>query len=93
MARKLSALHRNLVMTAGLLSLASCGGVKDWDLRNLGGGFNTTGAAQQATLARPTPDARGVISYPGYQVVVARPGDTVATIAQRLNLSPGSVAQ
>lgn len=93
MAGKHSAFHRNLILCAGVAALASCGQVKDWDLRNLSGGFNTTNAAEQATLNRPTPDSRGVISYPGYQVAVARRGDTVASIAARLGISPGDLAR
>ena len=34
-----------------------------------------------------TPDARGVISYDGYQAAAARSGDTVASVAQRIGLS------
>jgi murein DD-endopeptidase MepM/ murein hydrolase activator NlpD len=93
MALKLTAIHRTLVMSAGLLSLAACSDVKDWDLRNMSGGFNTTGAAERATLARPTPDNRGVLSYPGYQVVVAKRGDTVGRIANRLGLAPDELAR
>lgn len=93
MALKLTAIHRNLLMSVGLLALAACGDVKDWDLRNMSGGFNTTGAAERATLARPAPDNRGVISYPGYQVVVAKRGDTVTSIANRLSLAPDELAR
>ena len=46
--------------------------------------FSTTAAAKAANTARPTPDSRGVISYPGYQVAVANRGDTVTTIAARI---------
>lgn len=93
MALKLTAIHRTLVLGAGVLSLAACSDVKDWDLRNMSGGFNTTGAAERATLARPTPDNRGVLSYPGYQVVVAKRGDTVGGIANRLGLAPDELAR
>lgn len=44
------------------------------------------------TAPRPEPDARGVISYPNYQVAVARPGDTVQTIAGRLGLDSAALA-
>jgi len=66
--------------------LAACSQPFDFDLRGFGGGFNTTGAARQATQARPLADDRGVISYPNYQVAVARPGDRVADIAARLGI-------
>ena len=56
----------------------------DFDLRGAAGGLDTSDAARQATLARPAPDTRGVISYPNYQVAVARRGDTTASIAARV---------
>ena len=62
----------------------------DWDLRN--NGSATAGAVENATTARPQPDSNGVISYPGYQVVVARRGDTVAALAARVGLSGEQLA-
>ena len=41
----------------------------------------------------PAPDARGVITYPDYQVVVARADDTVQTVAQRLGQDPAALAR
>jgi lipoprotein NlpD len=46
----------------------------------------TLGAAPAATV-NATPDASGIVSYDGYQAAVARPGDTVASVAQRIGLS------
>lgn len=71
-----------------LLCAAGCSGPLDMDLRGNVGAFSTASAAQSATTQRPAPDARGVISYPNYQVVVAQKGETVATIATRLGFSP-----
>ncbi len=69
-----------------VLALAGCGGV---DL----GGFNLRSPnPTQHTAARPEPDARGVISYPTYQVAVARRGDTVADLANRIGLSASEIA-
>ena len=96
MTIELIAKHRNLMLGGAMLALAACGGnsPKDWDLRGMsGGGFDTAPAAQRATLDRPAPDSRGVISYPGYQVVVAKRGDTVAGIASRLNLSASDLGR
>ncbi|MCA0274330.1 MAG: LysM peptidoglycan-binding domain-containing M23 family metallopeptidase [Proteobacteria bacterium] len=79
----------------GALALAGCDadGSFDPDLRNFGrGGFDTTDAAKNATAPRPATDDRGVISYPTYQVVVARRGDTVDSIAQRVGLNAGELA-
>ena len=64
-------------------------GALDWDLRTNGG---TSGAAQNVS-ARPSPDARGIISYPGYQVAVARRGDTVASVAARVGVAPDQLAR
>jgi LysM repeat protein len=75
-----------------VLALAACdpNGNFDIDMRNFGrGGFDTTAAAENATLPRPATDDRGVISYPTYQVVVARRGDTVQTVADRIGM-PGA---
>mgnify|MGYP003472882393 FL=1 len=80
---------RALVLGASLLALAACeqDGSFDLDFRQFGrGGLDTTDAARQATADRPQPDARGVISYPGYQVAVARQGDTVESVAARVGL-------
>lgn len=78
-----------------LLALAACepGGGFDPDLRHFGrSGLDTTAAASQATAARPAADARGIISYPGYQVAVARRGDTVESVAARIGLPAGELA-
>lgn len=77
-----------------LIALAACqNGSFDPDLRGFGrGGFSTTGAAQSATADRPTPDSRGVISYPTYQVAVAQRGDTVRTVAARVGVNADALA-
>ena len=81
-------------LTAMLL-LSACvggGGGLDWDLRG-GAGFDTSDAARAATNPRPNADSRGVISYPGYQVAVARRGDTVATVAGRIGMDAAELAR
>lgn len=90
--------RRVVYASVTLLALAACdqigngqGRSFDWDMRNLGDGFNTTEAAQNLS-ARPRPDDRGVISYPNYQVVVAERGETVRQIATRLNLDANALA-
>ena len=78
-----------------LLALTACdpNGGFDIDMRNFGrGGFDTTDAARNATLPRPSTDDRGVISYPTYQIVVARRGDTVQSVADRIGLPAGELA-
>ncbi|WP_050602261.1 peptidoglycan DD-metalloendopeptidase family protein [Ruegeria sp. 6PALISEP08] len=73
--------------------LAGCEGPLDYDLRGQVGGFSTTDAVQSATTSRPTPDSRGVITYPNYQVVVARQGDTVRDVAARVGLPEGELSR
>lgn len=70
-----------------LTVMSGCLDTLDYDLRgDLGGGLDTTTAAQTATAQRPEPDDRGVISYPSYQVAVAKRGDTLAEISQRVGI-------
>lgn len=57
---------------------------------NAQGGTVTAPAPQDGPVQGPasgTADGNGVITYDGYQSVVARQGDTVATIAARVGLS------
>jgi lipoprotein NlpD len=81
------------VLLAGvaLTSLAACNRPIDFDLRSFGDGFSTSEAALNAA-GRPAPDARGVITYPNYQVALAQDGDTVRTLAARLGVDAGALA-
>jgi murein DD-endopeptidase MepM/ murein hydrolase activator NlpD len=84
-----------LTLTAIALALSACStpdGRFDWDLRAPSAG-NTADAARNATAPRPQADNRGVISYPGYQVVVAGRGDTVQAIAGRLGTSAAELGR
>ncbi len=85
---------RPALLAAGLatLALGGCDTRLDPDLRGLGGGFSTTEAALNAA-PRPAPDARGVISYPTNQVVVAQRGDTVRAVSLRLGINAEEVAR
>lgn len=59
----------------------------DYDMRDtFGGSLDTTSAAKGATAERPRPDKRGIISYPNYQVAVARKGDTLNDVATRIGI-------
>jgi murein DD-endopeptidase MepM/ murein hydrolase activator NlpD len=95
-------LPRTSTLRAGLvglslLALPACVNEQlnalDWDLRSGGSTLDTTGAARTATGNRPTPDARGIISYPTYQVAVGQRGDTVASVAQRVGLDANALAR
>lgn len=82
------------------VTLASCGpngeyagfDLSKFDPDMRAGSMNTTQAAA-AAQPRPQPDARGVITYPGYQVVIARQGDSVSSIASRLGVNAAQIAQ
>lgn len=74
--------------------LAGCTEPLDLDLRGMmNGGFNTADAANAATVPRPDPDDRGVISYPNYQVAVAQRGDTLGKLATRIGLPADELAR
>ncbi len=83
---------RTVIAATSLLALAACDGF-DFDLRGRTGAFGTSDAVQGAVPGRPDPDARGVISYPGYQVAVARQGDTAESIAARVGLSADEIVR
>lgn len=94
-----SPLLRVLGLGTALAALTACTGGQpgmmqdfDWDLRGGANTLDTSDAALQATAARPSPDANGVISYPGYQVAVARRGDSVASVAARIGINAGELA-
>ena len=90
------AVIRILALGTTLGTLAACSSDPsqlDWDLRPQGAGaYSTADAARSATADRPAPDGRGVISYPGYQVAVARRGDTVGSVAARVGIPPAELA-
>jgi hypothetical protein len=95
MIRTRSAL-RLLALGSAFGAISACSdnpALIDWDLRPDGAGaFSTADAARSASAARPMPDANGVISSPGYQVAVARQGDTVASVAARTGMNPAELA-
>ncbi len=84
----------SLLATASATLLTACGDQPlDFDLRGIGGGFSTADAATGPLANRPKPDDRGVISYPNYQVAVARRGDTLGDVAKRVNVDPAALAR
>ena len=83
-----------LLAGSSVLLLAACEGQPlDFDLRGVNGGFSTADAARGNLADRPKPDDRGVISYPNYQVAVARRGDTLADVAARVGASTDALAR
>ena len=83
-----------IVMSTAVIALSGCGDSRlDFDLRGaFGDAHSTADAARNATADRPEPDNRGVISYPNYQVAVARRGDTVSDLAARIGSDAGQLA-
>ena len=70
--------------------LAACESIDIPEFRIPDLGFS---APTQPVIDRPLPDARGVITYETYQVMVARNGDTVTTMAGRIGVSPEKLAR
>ena len=75
-----------------LLNVGSCGVLSNLDFDLRGNEYDTSDAVRKAMKTRPLPDSRGIISYATYEVAVARQGDTVKSIANRLGLEPKNVA-
>ncbi|ROT96139.1 peptidoglycan DD-metalloendopeptidase family protein [Histidinibacterium lentulum] len=84
---------RRMLAASALALAAGCSGSGvDFDMRGLGGGFNTSDVTRDLP-ARPEPDARGIITYPNSQAAVARQGETVAQLAARLGLDAAELAR
>ncbi len=92
-------LHRpmRLTLMAGTsaILLAGCENQPlDYDMRStFGDGFTTADAARGPLAERPKPDSRGVIAYPTYQVAVARRGDTLKDVANRIGANGNELAR
>ena len=68
-------------------TIAGCTNSFSLDVRDqFGGILDTTSAAATAVAERPEPDARGVITFATYQVVLARTGDRMAMSLHALAL-------
>ncbi len=92
--RRASARTRMAIAATSVLTLVACEDGLDFDLRgNFGNAPSTAQAAKNATAPRPKPDNRGIISYPGYQVAVARRGDTLVDLGARIGVDPGTIAR
>ncbi len=84
---------KGLAVSTMALAAAGCSAPMDLDLRGHFNQFSTAEAARLSTTQRPKPDDRGIISYPNYQVVVARRGDTVGDVAKRIGADGGALAR
>ncbi|MGR3715346.1 MAG: peptidoglycan DD-metalloendopeptidase family protein [Thermohalobaculum sp.] len=87
---KFHTLARTLVHTTALLAVAGCVSTQSPDLAAVeikGSDPAATAPAATAVPASTVPDARGIVTYDGYQAAVARSGDTVASVAGRIGMS------
>ena len=75
-----------------VLSVGSCGVLSNLDFDLRGNEYDTSDAVRKAMKTRPLPDSRGIISYATYEVAVARKGDTIKSIADRLGLKSQNIA-
>ncbi|WP_106744651.1 peptidoglycan DD-metalloendopeptidase family protein [Yoonia maritima] len=91
MANGQRTVKRILMTGVALAALAACEDF-DPDFRDVGNGFDTSSSVANLPN-RPRPDDRGVISYPTYQVVVARKDDTIRGIAIRLGIDANELAE
>ena len=81
-----------IIAGIGITALTACAGA-DLDLRDrMAGAFDSSGATG-GSVARPEPDARGVITYATYQVAVAQRGDTARSVAQRIGFGADELAR
>lgn len=83
---------RPLMLGTSLLALVACDDF-DPDFRNFSGGPQASGAVVVESAPRPEPDDRGIISYPSYQVAVARRGDRVSDVAARVGIPVAELAR
>ena len=76
-----------ILSLCAVTALAGCTNSFGLDVRDqFGGILDTTNAAENAVAERPEPDARGVITFPSYQVVLARTGDRIGDVAARIGV-------
>ncbi len=81
------------ILSLAMVGITACALRPDIDIRSNLGGFSTAEAARTSITDRPDADSRGLISYPNFQFVVARDGDTVETVARRINVGTLDLAQ
>ncbi len=91
---------RTVLLGASLLTLAACNGDTRVNMpaffdrmTGTGGDGSLSSGDVMLTTARPTPDSRGVITYPTYQVMIATEGDTVGSMAIRVGLTGEELAR
>lgn len=83
-----SGVLRVLFAVPVMLAVAGCTGKQSADQAEVEiKGSAPSGAASTAPAQPAAADANGIVTYDSYQAAVARPGDTVASVATRIGLS------
>ena len=82
-----------LLTVLWVLSACENSSLSNFDFDFRGNSFDTSDAALQATQSRPKANELGIISYPTYQIAVARRDDTIESMAERLGQNPGELAR
>ena len=82
-----------LIATLSAIALTGCTDTSGFDFDFRRNQYNTADAALKATEARPKPDDKGIINYPTYQVAVARRGDTLRSLANRIGMDADALAK
>ena len=82
-----------LLTFSWMLSACENSSLSNFDFDFRGNSFDTSDAALQATQSRPKANELGIISYPTYQIAVARRDDTIESMAERLGQDPGELAR
>ena len=78
---------KHIIPLLAATTIAGCTNSFSLDVRDqFGGILDTTSAAATAVEERPDPDARGVITFATYQVVLARTGDRIGDVAARIGV-------
>ena len=99
MSRTTFSTVRALGLGALLLGVAACGGRQDasraaveYKGTNPQAGSPAAVSPQVATPVAPPSGGSGIVSYQGYQAAIARQGETVAGVADRVGLSASELA-
>jgi murein DD-endopeptidase MepM/ murein hydrolase activator NlpD len=81
-----------LGLSVPLLAACNSPGAFDFDFRNNGISGAPAQTETAATAPRPEADRFGLITYPNYQVVVARRGDSLSDVAERIGMDASELA-
>lgn len=89
--RKITGMAPLALLLSGGILLTGCG---DFSLDSIRNKIDPVPSAKTAaTKARPKADRRGVITYPHYQVIIAKRNDSMTSIAERIGMSGDALAK